>query len=99
MRLEKFDVDEAGNGEQTIERMRAKRYDALVLDLMMGPGSGQDVLDEMKVRRPGEKFVIVISATSQAAIDIIGEENICAKLRKPFDIHELVQAIRLCVEH
>lgn len=79
--------------------MRGERYDAVVLDLMMGPGSGLDVLDAIRIERPGEKFVIVVSATSQASIDRLESNNIFAKLRKPFDIDELLSAVRECAGH
>lgn len=91
-----FDVHEASNGDEVMNRMRVERYDAVVLDLMMGPGSGLDVLDAIKAERPGEKFVIIVSATSQASIDKLESENIFAKLRKPFDINELLGAVRQC---
>jgi DNA-binding response OmpR family regulator len=99
LRRENFEVDEASNGDEAMRRMRAERYDAVVLDLMMGPGSGLDVLDAIKVERPGEKFVIVVSATSQASIDRLEGDNIFAKLRKPFDINELLGAVRKCAGH
>jgi two-component system nitrogen regulation response regulator GlnG len=99
LRRERFEVDEASNGDEVMRRMRAARYDAVVLDLMMGPGSGLDVLDAVKAERPGEKFVIVVSATSQASIDKLESSNIFAKLRKPFDINDLLGAVRQCAGH
>lgn len=94
LRRESFEVDEASSGDEVMSRMRGERYDAVVLDLMMGPGSGLDVLDAIRIERPGEKFVIVVSATSQASIDRLESNNIFAKLRKPFDINDLLGAVR-----
>jgi DNA-binding response OmpR family regulator len=93
---ESFQVDEASSGDEAMNRMRDERYDAVVLDLMMGPGSGLDVLDAIKTDRPGHKIVVVVSAASQASIDKLEDNNIFAKLRKPFDIGELLGAVRRC---
>lgn len=99
MRRERFEIEEAANGQEAIGRIQIKRYDAVVLDLMMGPGTGFDVLQSLKDHRPGEKCVVVISATSQRAMEQLESENIFAKLRKPFDIDELLGAVRGCCEH
>jgi DNA-binding response OmpR family regulator len=93
---EAMEVDEAANGEEAVGYLRNKHYDAILLDLMMGPGNGFDVLNALKELRPGEKLVIVMSAASQAMIDEAGRENVGATLRKPFDIDALVSAVRDC---
>jgi DNA-binding response OmpR family regulator len=91
--------DEASNGNEALARLRGEHYDAVVLDLMMGPGSGLDVLDAVRADRTGQKFIIIVSATSQASIDKLVDDSICARLRKPFDIHELLDAVLRCASH
>ena len=98
LRDDKFEVDEASDGGEAMARMRIKRYDAVVLDLMMGPVNGFKVIEEIRAERPGQKFIIVVSATSQASIDKLEDESIFAKLRKPFDVHALLQAVRQCAQ-
>ena len=98
LRDDKFEVDEASDGEEAMARMRIKRYDAVVLDLMMGPVNGFKVIEEIRAERPGQKFIIVVSAASQASIDKLEDESIFAKLRKPFDVHALLQAVRQCAQ-
>ena len=94
---ESFDVEEALNGREAIELVRRKHYDAIVLDLMMGPGNGFDVLEAVKAECPGKKCVIVLSAASATMIEAVPTEAVYAKLRKPFDLDELVHAVRECV--
>jgi DNA-binding response OmpR family regulator len=77
--------------------MTGKPYDEVVLDPMMVDGSGEDVLRTMGSMRPNVKCVVVISGMSAADIDGVDEANVQAKLRKPFDIAELIAAIRSCV--
>ena len=97
MRQDGFEVDEASSGDEVLQRMRAARYDTVILDLMMGPGSGRDVLENVSEERLGEKFIIIVSATSQAAIDKLDSDKIFAKLRKPFDINALLRAVRASI--
>lgn len=94
-----FEVEDVGSGNQAIARIREKLYDAVVLDIMMGNGSGQDVLQALAVERPNQKCVVVISATSQPNIDKLDIANVKIKLRKPFNISELVDAVNKCVDH
>ena len=99
LKRDHLDVDEASNGTEALARLHAQRYDAVVLDLMMGPGSGFDVLDALKSERPGDKVVVVLSATSESTINQLDEANIFAKIRKPFDVDELRAAVRDCCRH
>lgn len=96
---EGFEVEEVDSGTDAIVRIREKQFDAVVLDIMMGRGSGQDVLHVLAVERPAQKCVVVISATSQAKLDKIDVANVKSKLRKPFNISELLDAVSQCVNH
>ena len=91
-----FDIEEASNGVEAIDRIRARRYDAIVLDLMMGPGSGFEVLDELQGLRPQDRCVVVLSATSERNLRAADGPNVCARIRKPFDITELVREVCAC---
>lgn len=99
LRPERFEIEEAADGNEALDRIRIKKYDAVVLDLMMGPGNGFEVLHALNDYRPGEKCVIVLTATSQPVIDKLQSDNIFARIRKPFDIDELLGAVRQCCEH
>ena len=98
LRHDGFDVEAAANGRAAIDAIEKKDFDAVVLDLMMRDGSGEDVLRTLAVQRPDVKCVVVISASSAAKIAAVDETNVAAKLRKPFDINELIDAVRRCVE-
>ena len=91
-----FETEEATNGVEAMERIRARRHDAIVLDLMMGPGSGFDVLEQLRDIRPGERCVVVLSASSERTIREVDGPNVFAKIRKPFDVTELVREVRAC---
>jgi two-component system response regulator PilR (NtrC family) len=93
---EGFTVEAVANGNDAIARLIERQYDAVVLDIMMGHGSGEEVLEVLATRRPNVKCVVVISAAAPALLEKIAAANVQAKLRKPFDIHELVTAVRNC---
>lgn len=97
LRRDGFEVDDVQSGNTAIASLTKKEYDAVVLDLMMRDGSGQDVLRTIATQRPHAKCVVVISATSAAYIEAVDMDNVVAKLRKPFDIHELLAAVHQCV--
>lgn len=99
LRRQSFETEEATNGQEAMERIRSKRHDAIVLDLMMGPGSGFDVLEQIQDIRPGERCVVVLSASSERTIREIDAPNVFAKIRKPFDVTELVNEIRRAANH
>ena len=96
LRKHSFDIEEAANGEEAIHRIRARRYDAIVLDLMMGPGSGFEVLNELRGLRPHDRCVVVVSATSERNLRAADGPNVCARIRKPFDVTELVREVSAC---
>ena len=97
LRREGFEVEVVQSGNAAIANLTAKQYDAVVLDLMMRDGSGHDVLKTVAMQRPYAKCVVVISATSPANIEAVEMDNVVAKLRKPFNIHELLGAVHQCV--
>jgi len=93
-----FTVEEAAGGREAIARIEQQQYDVLLLDLMMTDGSGEDVLDALRVSRfAPRKCVIILSAVSAGKLAALESPNVAAKLRKPFDLDELVEAVRTCV--
>lgn len=91
-----FDVDEVESDDEAIARIAEKTYDAVVLDVTMSSGNGHDVLRTLAENRPHEKCVVVISGSSPKALEEVDHGNVEAKLRKPFDIHDLLEAVRRC---
>ncbi|HVE71556.1 MAG TPA: response regulator [Thermoanaerobaculia bacterium] len=96
LRKQSFDIEEASNGLEAIDRIRARHYDAIVLDLMMGPGSGFEVLDELRGLRPDDRCVVVLSASSERHLREADGPNVSATIRKPFDVTELVREVCAC---
>ncbi|HJT17925.1 MAG TPA: response regulator, partial [Thermoanaerobaculia bacterium] len=69
-----------------------------VLDLMMPDISGFDVLRWIRTERPEiAKKLIVITAASDRETRHIRAGEVCAVLRKPFDLGEVTATLRTCV--
>ena len=94
-----FEVEEVESGDEAIARIREQQFGVVILDIMMGHGSGQDVLRTLAIERPDVKCVVVISATSQPNLDKIEVANVKIKLRKPFNITDLLDAVHDCIDH
>jgi len=93
---EGYEVDEAFSGQQALEEIAWDGYQAIVLDLMMPFISGFDVLRAISNARPDSRCVVVMSAASQTNLDEVNSPLVRAKLRKPFDVAELIEAVRSC---
>lgn len=94
---EGFEVVVVDNGDDAIAHLTDQHFDAVVVDVALRVGTGQGVLDILAFQRPDIRCVVVIAATSAAELEKVPAANVQAKLRKPFEISELIAAIELCV--
>ncbi|HVT04803.1 MAG TPA: response regulator [Thermoanaerobaculia bacterium] len=92
-----YDVEEARNGQEAIDRIQQRNFDAILLDLMMPIMSGFEVIDYLRQERPDEKCIIVMSAASETRLQQVDRNAVYHLLRKPFDIHELSECVRKCM--
>ena len=93
-----FDVDIATDGNEAIERLRTRRYAALLLDLRMPFADGFAVLDFLKEQQPQmlRNVLVVTAALSRADLQRAENYGICAVVAKPFDIDILLATVREC---
>jgi DNA-binding response OmpR family regulator len=89
-------IDAAADGLCAIERLGAKRYSAVVLDLMIPGLSGLDVIDYVKANGITTP-IAVVSAVSQRAMPKLDPSVVKAVVAKPFDVDKFVEVVReLC---
>jgi CheY-like chemotaxis protein len=95
LRRRGFQVLDASNGREALERMRSAGPDLVIMDLMMPEVSGWDVLRE----RSGDPFlkripIIVVTANNvrEARIDVAAQD-VLHILAKPFDLDELLSRV------
>jgi DNA-binding response OmpR family regulator len=90
--------EQAEDGAQAAELLRRRRFDVVVLDLMMPKVSGLDLVRLMAGGLlPRPPFVFVISAASEQLIEQLDSNVVQGVLRKPFDIEIFVEVVRALV--
>lgn len=85
---EGYEVDTACNGREGLEKLEKAKADLILLDLMMPVLDGCGFLDEYK----GEAPVIVVTASGSQTGPPEGATSL---LRKPLQIDDLLQAIKI----
>jgi DNA-binding response OmpR family regulator len=95
---EHYAVDVCADHVDAAEKLRGGHYGAVVLALVnRDPSVHNRVLQELQPQ-PHKPCVVVISAGSQAALDAASSDLIRARLRKPFQIRELIDAVASCFD-
>jgi len=90
-------ADEAGNGRETLDLVRKKEYDLLLLDISMPGRSGLEILKELKSEYPKLPVLILsIYPEEQYAVRAFraGASGYLTKASAP---NELISAIRKIV--
>jgi len=90
-----FSVDGAADGADGLRRARARRYDLVVLDLMLPQLDGLSVLRELCSSAP-DVPVLILSARSDLQTKLRGFElGARDYVAKPFSLEELIARVRL----
>jgi DNA-binding response OmpR family regulator len=96
---EGFTVDSELDGVSALTRAARRRYDLVVLDLLLPRLDGLSVLRELHLRRP-QLPVVILSARSDLATKLRGFElGACDYVSKPFALDELIARIRAQLRH
>jgi len=94
-----YRVDVAADGLEAVLKLGVCEYDVIVLDLMMPNLDGFTFLNTLAENDPARlRKVIVTSAASPAVIRERMEGSPFTLLPKPFDISELVDHVRICID-
>jgi two-component system response regulator MprA len=92
-----YTYDLATDGHEAVAQLRRAPYDAVLLDLMLPNVNGFEVLRFLRAERPQMvSRVIVLTAASNATLRDFDTSGIRALIRKPFDIHTLLDQLDAC---
>ena len=97
LRKEGFAADAAASGDEALSRIDTTNYSAVVLDVLMPGISGIEVMRQMASKGRHTKCVVLMSAGTESLLDAAPPALIHTKLRKPFNIKDVVEAVRGCV--
>lgn len=95
-RLDGFEADGASRGEEAIEKARATRPDAIVLDVMMPGLDGYEVCARLR-DDPELSDVPIVFLTARAQEDDVARGRalgVLGYVTKPFDPEALVAMVR-----
>jgi two-component system response regulator MprA len=89
-----YDVDLASDGGEALDRLRAQRPDALVLDVMMPRVGGLETC--RRLRADGDDVPILVLTARDSVADRVAGLDAGADdyLAKPFDLEELLARLR-----
>ncbi len=93
-----FTVDAAASGDEALSLLDTTDYSAVVLDVVMPGISGIEVMRQLASRGRHTKYVVLMSAGTESMLDDAPPALLHTKLRKPFNIKDVVDAVRGCVE-
>jgi CheY-like chemotaxis protein len=93
------DVEAVGDGRKAIAKIETERYDAILLDFMMPGATGFDVINWIVQNRPevAKSCVIILTAAVQE-LQKFDTSKVYAAVAKPFDVGELREIVRKCIE-
>ena len=91
-------VDFARDGRTAIDKLRAGRYDALILDLMLPKINGFELIRELKSREPAvlARTIVLTAAADRTLRDFDDAGLVRRIMRKPFELQEFVDEVRAC---
>jgi DNA-binding response OmpR family regulator len=93
-----YRTETASDGIEAVHKLGLSQYDVIVLDLMMPNLDGFALLGKLADSHPERlRSVIVTSAASPNLIRQRTKDHPFMVLPKPFDIHELMAAVRSCI--
>jgi two-component system response regulator QseB len=101
LRRKGFECDLATDGAEAEKKLRIYDYDAILLDLMLPRLNGFEILRFLKAeRRAMLERVIVVTAVAEVTLrDFDDQKLVWALLRKPFDLHRLIETVTACAEN
>ncbi|HEX7190668.1 MAG TPA: response regulator [Thermoanaerobaculia bacterium] len=93
-----FITDVASDGAEALEKLKAGKYAAIVLDLLMPPPDGYEIMDMLMQSRPDllKRTVIMTAAISPRERQRLKDYPIAELVAKPFDVEVLLSAVKKC---
>jgi CheY-like chemotaxis protein len=83
-------VESAVDGESAIECLKARKFDLVVLDLMMPRTDGFGVLSYLSTLDGNRPRIIVMTAAVPGLANQVPAEQVLGVLGKPFDLQALI---------
>ncbi|HVL90448.1 MAG TPA: response regulator [Actinomycetota bacterium] len=95
-----FSIDQAADGSEALDALRARSYAAIVLDIMMPGVDGYQVLEEMQQMRNRRGTPVVVVTARHDPSGVLRELSGGAfdHLAKPYTHEDLIAAVHRAIE-
>jgi len=87
------EVDVVSSGASALERVREKRYDALLSDMRMPVMNGAELVHRIRRLDPGLPAVVITAYTGDDDLEAARQEGLLAVLPKPAPLDRLVELL------
>jgi two-component system, chemotaxis family, chemotaxis protein CheY len=77
-------IEQAGSGEEAIDKMKETKFELFVLDIVMSGIDGIAVLREVRKTQPAAKVIMCSGSNANEMVDELIELGIDAFISKPF---------------
>lgn len=88
-----YEVEDASDGAQALERYVLHRHDAVILDLLMHGMYGGEVLQKFKELNPSLPVIIATADIQRTTREQVKEAGAAAMINKPVTKEELAEVI------
>jgi CheY-like chemotaxis protein len=94
-----FAVEIAIDGQDAVEKVKAKHFAAILLDLRMPHYDGFTLLDFLKANQPDmlRSVLIVTAVMASKETERAKSYGVCGVVTKPFEVDTLLDAVKRCV--
>jgi len=89
-----FQIDQAANGQEAIDRARSHDYGLVLMDIRMPILNGVQALTQIKVLHPDLPVIMMTAYTDAAEVEEARRQGAETVLYKPLDIPGLLDLIR-----
>ena len=90
-----FLIDQAANGLEAVEKVKAQEYGLVLMDIRMPLMDGVSALGQMKQLRPELPVIMMTAYTQAAEVEKARRQGAETVVYKPLDIPGLLGLIRL----
>lgn len=93
---EGLQVDTAKSGREALDHLTSRKFDLILLDLMLPEISGYQVLSHLSEHQPDalRKLILITAASEKELGLLLSAEPGLAVIRKPFDIRQVSALVR-----
>ena len=92
-----LNIDEARDGLEAVQRLRERRYDVVIVDLMMPHLDGFTVIRHLEENDPYARAIVTSAVHGAELANIARSKVVRAVLSKPFDISVFLSRVRDCL--